>query len=221
MKRMVMLSLGAILFASVCFGQDSTAAGTPAATSHGSFPTQVSKTLDSSKLKDGDPVEVEIAGSFRLADGTLVPKGSKLEGHVTSAKARSKGDADSELTLTFEKLDLQGGKQLTVKGIVQSIFPPADEPQGPNMATAGTSNGGSAGGANPGAVNSGGIGITQSKTGSSMQSDSSGQVATDVKAAGVQGMHDLQLENGVVTSKGKNVKLGIGVRLVVKADIFG
>lgn len=220
MKRIVMLVLGAILCAYFCFGQDSTAAATQTATSHGAFPTQVSKTLDSSKLKDGDAVEVEIAGSFRLADGTLVSKGSKLEGHVTSAKARSKGDADSELTLTFEKLNLQGGKQLTVKGTVQAIFPPADEPQGPNMATAGTSAGGSAGGST-GGVSSGGVGITQSRNGANMQADSSGQAAMDVKASGVQGMHDLQLENGVVTSKGKNVKLGTGVRLVVKADIFG
>jgi hypothetical protein len=54
-----------------------------------------------------------------------------------------------------------------------------------------------------------------------MQSDSSPQPVMDVKSMGVQGVHDLQLENGVVTSKGKNVKLGTGIRMVVKADIFG
>ena len=43
----------------------------------------------------------------------------------------------------------------------------------------------------------------------------------DMKATGVQGMDNLQLNNGVLTSKGKNVKLGDGVRMVVHVDIFG
>ena len=43
----------------------------------------------------------------------------------------------------------------------------------------------------------------------------------DTKAEGVQGMHDLSLDKGVLTSKGKNVKLGSGIRLVVRADILG
>jgi hypothetical protein len=42
-----------------------------------------------------------------------------------------------------------------------------------------------------------------------------------MKATGVQGMDNLQLNNGVLTSKGKNVKLGDGVRMVVHVDIFG
>jgi hypothetical protein len=37
----------------------------------------------------------------------------------------------------------------------------------------------------------------------------------------VQGMHDLSLDKGVLTSKGKNVKLGSGVRMIVHVDIFG
>ena len=88
---------------------------------------KVTKTLDSSKLKEGDAVEVETAGSFKLPDGTLVPKGSKLTGHVTAAKARSKGDSDSELTVTFDKLNITSGKQLSIKGAVQAVFPPAEE----------------------------------------------------------------------------------------------
>ena len=49
---------------------------------------KVTRTLDSSKLKEGDTVEVETAGSSSCPDGTLVPKGSKLAGRVTAAKAQ-------------------------------------------------------------------------------------------------------------------------------------
>ena len=38
---------------------------------------------------------------------------------------------------------------------------------------------------------------------------------------GVQGIHNLELNDGVLTSKGKNVKLGDGVRMIVRVDIFG
>ena len=83
------------------------------------------------------------------------------------------------------------------------------------MATAGTSQGGSAGGVNPA-----GIGVTNANTGSNMES-SNGQPVIDPKSTGVHGIHDLSLDNGVLSSKGKNVKLGSGVRIVVRADILG
>ena len=98
MNRIGIVVLDAMLAASLCYGQGSNPApaqGSPAAIGHGAFPVRVIKTLDSSKLKEGDAVEVETAGSFKLPDGTLVPKGSKLTGHITAAKARSKGDPDS------------------------------------------------------------------------------------------------------------------------------
>ncbi len=215
MKRLGIMFLGILLAATFCYGQATSSPEAPAATGHGAFPVKVIKTLDSSKLKEGDPVEVEMANSIKLPDGTVVPKGSKVIGHVTASKARSKGDPDSELTIAFEKLAVINGKELPLKGMVQAVFPPADEPMGPNMATAGTSAGGSGGGGG-----SAGVGITNTKSGSDMQS-SSGQIVMDTKAVGVRGMHDLQLENGVLSSKGKNVKLGGGVRMIVHADILG
>jgi hypothetical protein len=215
MNRIGMVVVGAALAAALCYGQDSTSAAAPAAVFHGGIPVKVSKTLDSSKLKEGDAVEVETAGSFKMGE-TLVPKGSKLMGHVIAAKARSKGDPDSQLTLAFEKLNAANGKQLPLKGMVQAVFPPSDEPAGPNMATAGTSAGGSAAGASPA-----GVGLTNTKNGSDMQSSSSGQLVLDVKATGVRGVDNLQLDNGVLSSKGKNVKLSGGVRMIVHVDILG
>ena len=53
-----------------------------------------------------------------------------------------------------------------------------------------------------------------------MESSSSAPVMNP-KATGVQGLHDLSLENGVLTSKGKNVKLSGGVRIIVSGEILG
>jgi len=213
------------LAASLCFGQAVASAqqsAAPAATGHGAFPVKVTKTLDSSKLKEGDAVEVETAGSFKLADGTLVPKGSKLTGHVTAAKARSKGDSNSELTVSFDKLNITSGKLLSIKGTVQAVFPPAEE-QEPMMAgkASGAAGGGySAGGSGAGYA-AGTVGtVTDDKSGANMQASSKPEAAADPKSVGVQGIHNLELEDGMLSSSGKNVKLGTGVRMIVHVDIF-
>ena len=211
----VFLSLLVLTTLSIC--QNSPAA--PAQSSgrvvaQGAFPVKITKTLDSSKLKDGEAVQLETAGSFKLVDGTIVPKGSKVEGKIVMAKSRSKGDPESQLTLAFSKIEL-GEKEVMINGTVQAVYPPAEEPMGPNMANAGTSAGGSGAGGG-----SGGVGITSSTAGSNIESSNS-QSVVNLKATGVQGMHELSLDDGVITSKGKNVKLGGGVRMVVHADFLG
>lgn len=216
MKRFGVALLGTLVSTSLCFGQASSvqAQGAAHVVAQGSFPVKIVKTLDSSKLKDGDAVQLETAGSFKLVDGTVVPKGTRVEGKVVMAKSRSKGDPESQLTLTFSNIAL-GGKEVMISGTVQAVYPPVEE-QSPDMADAGTSAGGSMKGAGASAV-----GITNAKNGSNMESSSNPQNVMNLKATGVQGMHDLSLDNGVITSKGKNVKLGGGVRMVVHADFLG
>lgn len=213
--RRFAIALAGLLIASTSYGQSSASA--PAAapvTGHGAFPVKVTKTLDSSKLKEGDSVQLETAGSFKLPDGTLVPKGSKLEGHVMASKARSKGDSDSELTLGFEKLKIINGKELSLKGEVQAVFPPADE-VGPGLPVSTTARGG--GSQTP--IPTPEYQPPDIKTGSTTAAKASPTLTP--ASVGVQGMDGLELKDGVLTSKGKNVKLGGGVRMIVHVDIFG
>jgi hypothetical protein len=210
------------LFASVmCCGQTTSPARgpsqapTPAAAGHGAFPVRLTKALDSSKLKEGDAVEVETAGSFKLPDGTLVPKGSKLVGHVTASKARSKGDGQSQLTVIFESLFVADGKRLSIKGAVQAVFPPVEE-AAPLMA--GKASGAAGGGYSDATVGT----VTDAKSGSNLASSSRPDPAIDPKATGVQRMHDLELgSDGTLFSGGKRVKLDSGVRMIVRVDILG
>ena len=215
MNKIVIATLGTLLAAMLSYGQNSSSSPAPAAASaHGAFPVKVVKTLDSSKLKEGDAVEVETAGSFKLPDGSLVPKGSKLTGHVAAAKARSKGDAESQLTLSFDKLNVSNGKQLSVRGTVQAVLPPQDQPE-PLMAGKAS---GAAGGSYGGTSN---VSAVDAKPGSNTDSSTKPQMGVDPKATGVQGIHGLELNDGALSSKGKNVKLGDGVRMIVKIDILG
>jgi hypothetical protein len=219
MARISSVVLVVLFAASLCLAQaaaqTSPQAATPSAIGHGSFPVKVTKTLDSSKLKEGDAVELETSGSFKLPDGTLVPKGSKMFGHVTAAKARSKGDSQSQLAMSFDKLNVAGGKQLAVKGAVQAVFPPPDEPD-PGVPGSSSHQGG------PGTVPAPDYKpTTDIKTGIATETTSRTSPASDPKATGVHGFDNLSLKDGVLSSKGKNVKLGGGVQLIVRVDILG
>jgi hypothetical protein len=222
MTRISSVVLVVLFAAALCLGQTasqtSAQAATPTAVGHGSFPVKVSKTLDSSKLKEGDAVEVEMANGIKLPDGTLVPKGSKLMGHVVAAKARSKGDSQSQLTVTFDKLNVVNGKQLAIKGVVQAVFPPAEEVD-PGVPGSSAHQGSSVVAPTPPSPDyhpTSGV-----KIGSNTDSTGSSQQAADPKSVGVHGFDNLDLEDGVLSSKGKNVKLGGGVRLIVHVDILG
>ena len=200
--------------------QASPQAAIPNAIGHGAFPVKVTKTLDSSKLKDGDAVELETSGGFKLPDGTLVPKGSKLYGHVVTTKARSKGDPESQLAIAFDKLSVANGKQLSVRGVVQAVFPPADEVD-PGIPGSSAHQGGNGAGLTAGSVPPPEYKpTTDIKIGTNTESTQS-QTAADPKSVGVHGFDNLRLNDGVLTSNGKNVKLGSGVRIIVHVDILG
>ena len=222
MNRIGILVLGSALAAAFLSASAAAqAAAAPAAAGHGVLFTRVDKTWDSSKLKEGEAVEVEMASGIKLPDGTVVPKGSKLTGHVMAAKARSKGDPESKLTVTFDKLSAANGKQLAVKGTVQAVFPPPDEVD-PGIPGSSSHQGMAGSGPTAGAPPPPDYTPTSDiKNGSNSSSSAGVQPAMNPKSTGVQGIHDLSLEDGTLNSKGKQVKVGGGDRVVVRIDILG
>jgi hypothetical protein len=163
-------------------------------------------------LHEDDLIEAETAGSFLLPDGRLIPKGSKLTGHVTTARARSKGDARSELGILFNNVRVEKDGDLKIKTTVQAVYPPlAEEDPGVVNGYSMAANGG------PGYL------PPDIKSGSNLDGPVSVQSTLDLKFIGVQGLDDLELEPGGLLSSphGSRVRLGKGVRLVVRAVIFG
>jgi hypothetical protein len=79
--------------------------------------------LDSKTAKTGDNVVVQTKTSVKTADGTEIPKGSKLIGHVIAVQA-SGGGANSQVALQFDHVELKGGQSMAVHSQIQSIAPP-------------------------------------------------------------------------------------------------
>ena len=63
--------------------------------------------LDSKTAKNGDDVVVETKSAAKTADGTEIPKGSKLVGHVVGVQS-SKAGQNSEVVLQFDRAQVEG-----------------------------------------------------------------------------------------------------------------
>jgi hypothetical protein len=84
----------------------------------------LSKSIDSKKLKPGDPVVAEASESTDQNGRPIIPRGTKIEGHVTQAAAREKGAAFSSIGVIFDKAVLKDGQQIPLNVSVQAIALP-------------------------------------------------------------------------------------------------
>jgi hypothetical protein len=111
--------------------------------------------LDTKTAKTGDSVVVQTKTSAKTADGTEIPKGSKLVGRVVGVHPSQAGD-NSQVVLQFDHFELKGGQNLPVHSQIQSISPPSGSASsaasgspagGSSSAGASATNGGRASGA--------------------------------------------------------------------------
>jgi len=167
------------------------------------MPAFLDTTLDSKKRSVGDQVEARTAAQIELPDGTVIPRDAKLIGRVTDSKARSKGDAQSSLTIAFEKVMLPQNKVLDIKGHLQAVGPnPSAEQSG-----AGVDYGSS-------------LNRTLEHSGAGETSTRGGVPILNAQSVGAHGIKDTALDDqGVLSSSGKSVKLDHGAQLLLKMEV--
>ena len=174
--------------------------GTQAAV-HVLIPVPLGSSLDSKKLKSGDEVVLKTTANLALNNGTVIPRGSKVVGHVTEAKARSKGDSQSSLAISFDKLTEPDGATREISAVIQAV--------GPDLNSA-----------SPGG---GGVGYTdlaQSTYSPSVSVAPRSVPRLNQDSVGVLGLKDLQLgTDGVLTSGSKSVKLDSGDQILLQVQM--
>ena len=80
--------------------------------------------LDSKKLKAGDAVTAHTTEPMKSNDErTILPRGTKLSGHVTQAEARNKGGNASTLGIQFDKATLKDGTEIALNVVIQAMAP--------------------------------------------------------------------------------------------------
>src|SRR5215469_3169394 len=121
-QKIILIALTASLSSFQVAVAQSTAAG--AAPSHTvqmvNLIANVDKTIDTKKAKAGDAFNAKVVTAGKLDDGTDVPVGSLLEGHVDSVTP-SENKGDSTLTVTIDKLAIRGGKEVPVKATITHV----------------------------------------------------------------------------------------------------
>jgi hypothetical protein len=203
---------------------------------------ELTGSLDSKKVKQGDAVNARTTVALKSADGrTILPQGTKVTGHITQASARSAGQPDSTLGLFFDKAVLKNGEQINLNAAIQAVGAPpsaANVGQAPDVAPMGGSpqNTGAGTMNNPGS----GMGGTRSGTPATAGGGVEGSVDPNAGAAantgassssdqwnpntrGVVGLSHLSLsaaggsnpQGSVIASTGKNVHLDSGTRLIL------
>src|SRR5216683_2682013 len=85
------------------------------------FNAALSSPIDSKKCKAGDPVSAHSTEAAKSEGKTVIPKGSKLVGHVTQASARAKGESESSLGIVFDKAILKNGQEIPLNVAIQAI----------------------------------------------------------------------------------------------------
>ena len=82
--------------------------------------------LDTKTAKTGDDVIVKTKSAVKTSDGTEIPKGSKLMGHVLAVTPSGSG-SNSQVALAFDHVEIKGGQTLAVRSQIQSIAPAGAE----------------------------------------------------------------------------------------------
>jgi hypothetical protein len=82
--------------------------------------------LDSKTAKTGDPVVVKTTQAFRTSEGVVIPKGSRMIGHVTEVQTRGNGSQDSRVGIQFDRAELKSGESFRVQSMIESVAPPAN-----------------------------------------------------------------------------------------------
>jgi hypothetical protein len=85
------------------------------------FNAALSSPIDSKKCKPGDPVNARSTEAVKSEGKTVIPKGSKLVGHVTQASARANGASESSLGIVFDKAILKNGQEIPLSAGIQAI----------------------------------------------------------------------------------------------------
>jgi hypothetical protein len=96
----------------------------------------LTKTIDSNKVKQGDTVTARTVQPTKANGKTVIPSGAIVEGHITQASSREKGDSFSTVGIVFDKATLKNGERVPLNVTVQAIALPQTSVTGaPNPGT--------------------------------------------------------------------------------------
>lgn len=205
------------------------------------IPVQLTKTVDAKKAKTGDEVVAKVTMDMKTQSGdVLVPKDTKVIGHVTEAQKRDKDQKQSELGLAFDRAVTKDGNTMQMPMSIQAVIgqqqpdqqSEANTPAGreqaagvPSGAAPTGATGGKSSGTTPPAPSPSASGAGTDADAGDSQAANGGHPPINAQTQGVIGISNLTLAPGsngtqgsVMTSEKNNVKLESGTMLLLKVN---
>ena len=194
------------------------------------IPVQLTKGVDAKKAKTGDEVVAKVTMDLKNNAGTIiVPKDTKVIGHVTEAQARSKEQKESEVAIAFDRVVPQRGEPMQIPMSIQAIVAPPNAnstnaqqtrsyPEPGGASTVPGTRPGSMGGTTPPAA-------SVPQTAGSVPTEEPSQQPITGNTKGVVGIANLRLSTAadtpqvsVVSSEKNNVRLDDGTFLLLRVN---
>lgn len=262
MKKILISLLAGVMLAGICVAQSaqSQASGSASQATESSdknaqvastsqlqagstVQAELAKPLDTRKNKVGDEVTAKTTHDVKSEGRVVIPKGSKLVGHVTEVKTHSREQATSELGIVFDRAILKSGEELPmtlgIQAIGRSQASAAAMEEDDTMPTGGSgtmrSSGSRPAGSGPlGGVRStaGGVVDTAGSTAGGAVNSTAGAAGGAVSGSlsatshGVVGLPGLSLSTqtatsanaSVITAQGSNVHLDSGTEMILRVN---
>jgi hypothetical protein len=104
-------------------GSATVSKGDEAATTDGAATTNavLSSSLDAKKAKPGDPVTAKTTEPTSTPEHGKIPRGTKLLGRVTEARAAGSGESQSVLAFTFDRAVLKDGREVPFRATLRAL----------------------------------------------------------------------------------------------------
>jgi hypothetical protein len=77
--------------------------------------------LDSKTAKRGDPVVLKTAEKVQTSDGTVIPRGARLVGHVTEVQPYELERGPARIAIAFDHAELKNGQNIAVHTLIRGV----------------------------------------------------------------------------------------------------
>lgn len=211
--------------------------GTPKIAPGSVIPVQLTKSIDAKKVKTGDEVVAKVTQDLKTNSGVVVvPKDTKVVGHVTEAQPRTKEQKESQVGINFDRAVLKGGEVQLPMSIQAIIAPPTNHPgngggydqaaPAPGGSTATSPMGGGRSGSMGGGSQAQSTGTTAPTGSTDTQQESSTLPPITGNTQGVVAISNLKLETtapnaaqgSLLSSEKNNVKLDSGTFMLLRVN---
>jgi len=179
--------------------------------------------LDAKSAKVGDTFELTVSVPVKVDGAFVLPKGTKVRGHLTYVAAQAGKKDDSSLGFAFDVARLADASEVKLDGVVQAVAVPRrstsdDDPLASMEHSAAANNRG--GPSAPSNETIGSTGMQREHLSSATPHD--GDVTTE--STGVSGLPDAflnlelsnQTQSSVLTGRKQSLKLPVNTRLVLQ-----